>query len=1066
MPTFQRKTGAQKDLAELCYVSALHQTGNDVRRDGSIRDADIALYLRSRHNVVVSEEDVREFILPGLAGTIPRGNAGSSNSNTCNSESADAGADDKEIAETALTSTTGTTNGGSNDDGAMDLAELTALLLIPPLVKLAEEHHTTATSSINNKSDGSDSDGSDDKFNDEDANAAVTNSADIIAATLDVILNDVASLQGYSAGDCDPANGVYPELTPELLRTILTTYGEEELADDDQLIDDMMAVAIASSVPVNAPVDVTSTSDEDRVGGTPESSSSSCCCKVRLEPATFARLLTADLGLLHSADENRVSTNYQDVLAAAVDSAGHDAAVKKSEEHEEDEDVETGSSSTYFDLPRFRFSTSSIDFAAGRYASKAMAAFLWASFVMFVFAELVIGGDLSAYTVTYILFIQNSPCQYVAFADSIGNPEMSYYHTFPDGTTYEDWVEPCADYTESFWLKIGKSTTVWLYRFVVFMLYGVGVIGFGSLGNNTEPGRCWNRRFAATIGILSLITSVFIPFIARMRGQGLCTDCYSDDAAFRFLAIAYFIFTALVICILLAIILGLNKIPKLQKIIDSEVYSEQGMKQAGNYKTIEMMKNMLVLHGKTISASDQKGSSLGTALLNYFTSEETESVGGFCWCWRNYLNGNLFHKEGISISGRILAINLVQLCVAIYVLIGGILLWRLMVYLWSLGVAQIDGLVDAIIERFNLQDLISDISQKVDASSVCTDLPDPAVCDTIKDYVSGDAIQAFVSSIVYSTYPSEQYMISVPFIVYAVVASGSSLILFLLYVPSVYRTIIKFRCGSEPLFSDNARFKMYRNRVDMTTQLLGTIFWTGIFGPVILGALAMLLTFFLLWQTTRPLLLSIVAAIIGVMFAVILKEIVAVALMKTSYQGFYRRRVTRNNIGSLALETVTIGLGVFYAVARVGKILIVTILYISRIDTDLLSLDLHVGPLEDKYPRFFRQALLLQESHKHPWLEVLGKMYLMKYRYREKFISSAGYTYRLIFALSLMPYLRKFRLTNRKMDQDGGEGLSKAFKFPIPRKSSKRATEVTAIDRIDSAPLIGGSSHSDDDSSV
>ncbi|MGB1832026.1 MAG: hypothetical protein ACPHIT_07485, partial [Flavobacteriaceae bacterium] len=108
---------------------------------------------------------------------------------------------------------------------------------------------------------------------------------------------------------------------------------------------------------------------------------------------------------LHSADENRVSTNYQDVLAADVDSAGHDVAAKKSEE---DEDVETGGSSTYFDLPRFRFSTSSIDFAAGRYASKAMVAFLWASLVMFVFAELVIGGDLSAYTITYLLFIQNN----------------------------------------------------------------------------------------------------------------------------------------------------------------------------------------------------------------------------------------------------------------------------------------------------------------------------------------------------------------------------------------------------------------------------------------------------------------------------------------------------------------------------------------------------------------------------------------------------------------------------------------------------------------------------------
>ena len=38
MASFERKTGAQRDLAELCYVSALHQTASDVRKDGSIRD--------------------------------------------------------------------------------------------------------------------------------------------------------------------------------------------------------------------------------------------------------------------------------------------------------------------------------------------------------------------------------------------------------------------------------------------------------------------------------------------------------------------------------------------------------------------------------------------------------------------------------------------------------------------------------------------------------------------------------------------------------------------------------------------------------------------------------------------------------------------------------------------------------------------------------------------------------------------------------------------------------------------------------------------------------------------
>lgn len=304
-------------------------------------------------------------------------------------------------------------------------------------------------------------------------------------------------------------------------------------------------------------------------------------------------------------------------------------------------------------------------------------------------------------------------------------------------------------------------------------------------------------------------------------------------------------------------------------------------------------------------------------------------------------------------------------------------------------------------------------------------------------------------------------MISVPFVVLTVVAFCAALVLFSLFIPSVCRTILRFRCGDEPLFNDSKCYQMYQTRVDMTTQLLGTIFWTGLLGPIILGILAMLPTFFLLWQTTRPLLLSIVAATIGVFFAVVVKEIVAILLMKMSYQGFYRKKVTRNNIGGLALETVTIGLGLFYAIARVAKILIASLLYISRIDTNLLSQDLNVGPLNDAYPRFFRQALLLQESHKHPWLEVLGKMYLMKIRYREKFVSSAGYSYRLVFALSLLPYLRKYRLTNREAGQGDDEKQTKMFNFSFPKKTSKRATEVTSIERVDSEPLIGENPHSD-----
>ena len=61
----------------------------------------------------------------------------------------------------------------------------------------------------------------------------------------------------------------------------------------------------------------------------------------------------------------------------------------------------------------------------------------------------------------------------------------------------------------------------------------------------------------------------------------------------------------------------------------------------------------------------------------------------------------------------------------------------------------------------------------------------------------------------------------------------------------------------------------------------------------------------------------------------------------------------------------------------------------------------------------FRKYLLIQEAHRHPYLELLGKIYLMKLSYGKNFIDRAGYCYRLIFTLALMPWLRKHRTMAR-----------------------------------------------------
>jgi len=67
----------------------------------------------------------------------------------------------------------------------------------------------------------------------------------------------------------------------------------------------------------------------------------------------------------------------------------------------------------------------------------------------------------------------------------------------------------------------------------------------------------------------------------------------------------------------------------------------------------------------------------------------------------------------------------------------------------------------------------------------------------------------------------------------------------------------------------------------------------------------------------------------------------------------------------------------------------------------------------DKYPNVHLKDVLSQEAHRHPYIEQLGVIYLMKLRYRENFGETAGSCWRLLFVYSLMPWLHKYRVQAR-----------------------------------------------------
>jgi hypothetical protein len=134
------------------------------------------------------------------------------------------------------------------------------------------------------------------------------------------------------------------------------------------------------------------------------------------------------------------------------------------------------------------------------------------------------------------------------------------------------------------------------------------------------------------------------------------------------------------------------------------------------------------------------------------------------------------------------------------------------------------------------------------------------------------------------------------------------------------------------------------------------------------------------------------------------------------YSAFYRKRPLSANISLLALEWANFTLSVGFVFLRVIKLLLAAGLFIGRIDTPFLAPRVgKFGNFElDNYPTIYLKDLLSHEAHRHPYIEQLGVMYLMKLRYREDFGKRAGSCWRLIFVYALMPWMHQYRIRDRK----------------------------------------------------
>ena len=65
----------------------------------------------------------------------------------------------------------------------------------------------------------------------------------------------------------------------------------------------------------------------------------------------------------------------------------------------------------------------------------------------------------------------------------------------------------------------------------------------------------------------------------------------------------------------------------------------------------------------------------------------------------------------------------------------------------------------------------------------------------------------------------------------------------------------------------------------------------------------------------------------------------------------------------------------------------------------------------------YKKDLLLHEAHRHPYLDRLAALYLLKLNLGDSFATRAGSCWRLLYVLTLMPWLKKYHVSAK----GGGE---------------------------------------------